>query len=133
EHILGSALSPDGKRSASAAQDGRVVLHDLSTGKKLRSFEGEARYANSVAFAPDGKTLAAGVGEQQVCIWEIETGKLIRQFRGADGAVRHLVFSADGRTLVGSADHVVQAWDVQSGKETGRITPPRTCEARALS
>jgi RNA polymerase sigma factor (sigma-70 family) len=133
QHIQGIAFSPDGKKIASAAQDGRVVLHELSTGKKLRSFGGESRYAYSVAFAPDGKTLAAGVGAQQVCVWEVETGKLIRQFQGADGAVRYLGFSADGRTLVGSADHVVQVWDVQSGKETGRITPPRTFEALALS
>src|SRR5262249_21623863 len=132
-HIQGIAFSPDGKKIASAAQDGKVVLHDLSTGKKLRSFGGEPVYAYSGAFAPDGETLAAGVGAQQVCVWEVETGKLIRQFRGADGAVHHLVFSPDGRTLVGSADHVVQVWDVQAGKETGRITPPRTFEDFALS
>ena len=108
QHIQGIAFSPDGKKIASAAQDGRVVLHDLSTGKKLRSFGGESLYAYSVAFAPDGKTLAAGVGAQQVCVWEEHTGKLIRQFQGADGAVRYLVFSPAGRTLVGSADHVVQ-------------------------
>jgi WD40 repeat protein len=86
-----------------------------------------------VAFAPDGKTLAAGVGAQQVCVWEEHTGKLIHQFRGADGAVRYLVFSLDGRTLVGSADHVVQVWDVQAGKEMGRITPPRTFQVLALA
>src|SRR5262249_32151771 len=66
QHIVAVAYSPDGRTIASAGRDGRVVLHDLATGKKLRSFGGETPYASSVAFAPDGKTLAAGGGRPQV-------------------------------------------------------------------
>src|SRR5262249_55466980 len=71
------AFSPDGKTVASAANDDSIVLHDTSTGKRLRSFKPETPGAASgsavVAFAPDGRTLAASWGPRSVSVWEVAT------------------------------------------------------------
>jgi RNA polymerase sigma factor (sigma-70 family) len=124
QHIQASAFSLDGKTIATAGDDGRVVLHDLQAGKKLRSFDGMAASAYSVAYSPDGKTLAAGVGKM-VCTWDLETGELLRKLEGVEGPVRFLVFSADGRILVGGVrDHAVHVWDTRDGQKISQITPP---------
>jgi RNA polymerase sigma factor (sigma-70 family) len=132
QHIESIAFSPDGQTIASAGADGRVVLHDRSTGKKVRSFQGDGPGASAVAFAPDGKTLAAG--SPQVNVWQLATGKRVRQFQAGQGGITYLAYSLDGRTLVGgSHDHLVYAWDVRTGKEVGRIAPPRHFQALTLS
>jgi RNA polymerase sigma factor (sigma-70 family) len=124
QHIQASAFSPEGKSVASAGNDGRVVLHDVATGKKLSSFQVEAA-AYRLTFAPDGKTLAAGVGERLVGVWEVATGKRLRQFE--EGPVHFLAFSHDGRTLAGADEGGrVQIWDVQTGKAIRSITHPQT-------
>ncbi|MBI1914623.1 MAG: sigma-70 family RNA polymerase sigma factor [Planctomycetes bacterium] len=134
QHIQAIAFSPDGKGIASVGSGGSIVLHDAATGKKLRSFQGEAQ-AHSWTFAPDGKTLAAGVGQRLVCVWEVATGKRIRQFELAEGPVHYLAFSHDGRTLAGGVEkHKIQVWDVRAGKEIGRIAhPPASILTLALT
>src|SRR5262249_11599895 len=124
QHIVAVAYSPDGRTIASAGRDGRVVLHDLATGKKLRSFGGETPYASSVAFAPDGKTLAARVGSPQGAVWGVATGKRLRRLQATQGSVASLAYSRGGRMLVGGARRLVHVWDMPAGREIGRIAPP---------
>jgi WD40 repeat protein len=130
EHIREIAFAPDGKAVASASESGSIVLHDLATGKRLRSFPGESDHPSggvyAVAFAPDGKTRAAAVSSRRVCVWEMATGKRIRQFDFMEGPVDYLAFSHDGRTLAGWVEqHKVWVWDVWAGKELGRIAHPQ--------
>jgi WD40 repeat protein len=130
QHIVAIAYSPDGKTIASAGADGRIVLHDPSTGKKVRSFRGEASPAHWLAFAPDGKSLAALVGTRgprlvHVGVWEVATGKRVCRFPIAKGQIGYLAFSHDGGTLVGAQGGVIQVWDVRAGKVIGRIDTQR--------
>jgi WD40 repeat protein len=55
------AYSPDGRRLASAAWDGTVVVWEASTGRELMraSAKDPAKGLDSVAFSPDGKWLVA--------------------------------------------------------------------------
>jgi WD40 repeat protein len=119
------AFSADGKSVASAANDGSIVLHDTSTGRRLRSFKpettGTASGSGVVAFAPDGRTLAASGGPRSVSVWEVATGKRIGQFHLADRDLGHLAFSQDGKTLACGAGGVVHVRDVRAGKEIRRI------------
>jgi RNA polymerase sigma factor (sigma-70 family) len=130
QHIKAVAWSPDGKAVISAGPGGSLVWHDVSTGKKVGSFGGEAAdvaVSDVVAFAPDGKSLAALVGRRAtrlVCVWEVATGRRVCQLP-VEGGVGHLAFSHDGRTLAGAAGGVVHVWDVRAGKEVGRVAAPR--------
>jgi RNA polymerase sigma factor (sigma-70 family) len=130
QQINAIAYAPDGKTVVSAGPGGSLVLHDAATGKRLRSFGGEAADAHGlsdvVAFAPDGKTLAAVAGPRLVRVWEVATGKPVCQFQAADRGVHYLAFSQDGRTLVGAEQGMVHVWDARAGKALGRIATRET-------
>jgi transcription initiation factor TFIID subunit 5 len=56
------AFSPDGRRLLTVGQDdGRIILWDVATGKRLRQVAQLKRLeAWFATFSPDGKTIAAG-------------------------------------------------------------------------
>jgi RNA polymerase sigma factor (sigma-70 family) len=121
--IESMVLSPDGKTIVSAGSDGSIVLHDAMTGEKRRSFAGEARYCR-VALATDARSLATTVDGKNIAVRETATGNRIREFKVDQEPMYRLAFSADGRILVAGGDHSIRVWDVPSGKEVSRITPP---------
>ncbi|MBO0697072.1 MAG: PQQ-binding-like beta-propeller repeat protein [Zavarzinella sp.] len=107
--ISGSALSPDGKRLATAAAHS-VIIWDTTTGRAVcRMDTGDGgRWARPpLTFSPDGAKLAYGA-TNAVYVWDAATGRELKRFRDPrvkDEWLEHtfgpvVVFAPDGRQLV---------------------------------
>ncbi|MBL8795009.1 MAG: PQQ-binding-like beta-propeller repeat protein [Planctomycetia bacterium] len=119
--LFGLAFHPDGK-SLAVGNRAIVRLHDLETGKELRTFgrpvSGDVTSYNHdecLAFSPDGSLVATGGKELR--LWETATGNAVRSL-GDRRKVVSVAFAADGKTLYsGGGDQEIHLWDVASGKK----------------
>ena len=73
------ALSPDGKRVATASEDGRLYLWNVGTGSRVLTLEHNVETFGTlgVEFNPDGATLVS-VGDS-IRQWSLPDGELLRQ------------------------------------------------------
>lgn len=123
DQVYWVAVSPDGKRIATASGDGTARVWDSQTGVELKRFVGAQKDVRAVAFSPDGRWLATGGGDTIVRLWDPETGVELRKLSGHSGRIYSLNFSSDGKRLVsGSWDHTACIWDVETGSEQRKLT-----------
>ena len=96
-------------------RNGKIQLHDVQTGKVLRSLDNGAE-PRVVRVSKDGKLLAAAGGDREVRLWDLATGKLEHRLALELGGAMDLAFSPDGRTLAGSSqDTNIYVWDTKTG------------------
>ena len=124
------AISPDGKRVATATESAGVSLWDATTRLLIGRLRDPAGPVRALALSPDGKVLATGGDGKAVSLWDATTGLPIDKLKGHVGAITALGFSPDGRTLAsGSKDASVSLWDV--GKKAEIVTLSRHTSAIA--
>jgi hypothetical protein len=86
------AFAPDGRRLASAGNDGTVRIWDTATGRETATLRGHQGNVMSVAFAPDGRRLASAGYDRTVRIWDAAPLTSERRVhREALGLVRFLL------------------------------------------
>lgn len=113
--------SPHG-RIISGSTDGTLILWDMITGERLRTFKGHRGDVETVAFSPDGQTVVSGAIDQSVFLWDVDTGGLIQRFQGHREPVRSVAFSPDGQTIVSaSSDKTLIIWEVATGTQRFRL------------
>jgi WD40 repeat protein len=120
--MAAAAFSPDGKILALGqggeieGGNGKVVLVDPESGKKLQELGGHQYGITTLAFSPDGKILASGGRDTMVRLWSMPDGKMIQELGKARGGqfkdwIHATAFSPDG-TRLAAADMagLIQVW-----------------------
>jgi len=113
EMLTGLNLSPDGS-TALAADDHRIALWDVATGRELREFK-NIKSVMCAALSPDGKLVAACENGPRVWIWDAQTGRELRKLVGKTGRSATLAWSPDSKWIAAYADDRVNIWDVANG------------------
>ena len=119
----GGAFSPDGKRFAAGAGEGRLGVWDVETGKQLavsakkeRAVSGDFVY---MQFSPDGRWVAVGNGgiiNQPTQIWDATTAELLAEPVKANGYSGPIAWTPDGTAVVTCDHNGVVATDVATGR-----------------
>jgi dipeptidyl aminopeptidase/acylaminoacyl peptidase len=106
------ALSPDGRRLATASSDRTVRIWDTTTGQTLTTLTGHTGPVREVAFSPDGRRLATASSDGTARVWDAATGQTLTTLTGHTGEVRAVAFSIDRRRLATAGDDcTARIWD----------------------
>ena len=114
----GLSFSPDGRRIATAQDNGAVRQWDSATGKAVGPhIAGHTDVATAVAYTPDGRTIVTTGADNALRLWNADTGAALNPNPAHTAFPTSLAVSPDGRVIVtgGDADRI-QLWDAHSGR-----------------
>jgi len=131
-----ACLSADGRRLATASQDGTAKLWDPESGDVLGEFRIEPRIEAPSAhlgvpcFSPDGRRLFAGGGDGRIRAWTIPDRKEATSWKAHGGFICSAEVSPDGGIVVSGGvhplgglgapdetwDNAVRCWDADTGE-----------------
>ena len=132
-----NAVGLQGNRVVSASGDGKMILWDVVSGARLRTFDGHDRGLACIEFkvrirprlpaltrtqsiltiGAQEDLIVSGSNDCKIKVWDANTGACLRTLTGHDYLVRALSFDPrSGRLVSGSYDKTVKVWDLHSGK-----------------
>src|SRR5262245_56853464 len=124
------AFSPNSQllAAASTRDDAEEVeVFDVDFGKRVRVLNKPKRRTSVLRLSADGKVLVCDLGfpgaDDAALAWNTSTGKEIARFFLPRDKLKGLVVSRDGKLLAGWGDIGVVVWDLESGKESLRLSP----------
>nr|XP_043621391.1 transducin beta-like protein 3 [Erigeron canadensis] len=119
ETVTALALSPDDKFLFSASHSRQIIVWELSSLKKLRSWKGHEGFVMSMACHASGGLLATAGTNGKVLVWDVDGGFCTHHFKGHTGVVNSVIFHPDPARLhlfSSSDDTTVRVWDLTSKK-----------------
>jgi WD40 repeat protein len=111
------AFSPNGELAVSGGDSNVLKLWEISSGRKLREFQGHTESVMCVAFSPDGDLAISGSFDKTIRMWDVKTGCELRSFAGHERLTSALVFLLNGQILSSSYDRTLKLWDSATCKE----------------
>ncbi len=125
--IWGLAISRDGRRLATASDDGDIVIRQWDTvlaavdeQRMERSVQyGLSGTASTLSVSPRGDLLVSTQEESYTAsIWELATGKKLHTLTGHSDCIRCAAFSGDGKLLAtGASDRSIRLWNPETGEQ----------------
>jgi WD40 repeat protein len=131
EAIAALAISPDGRLALSgggasqtnppapwvSGKDLNLRLWDLTSGNKIRDFEGHTGIIWCLAFSPDGRRALSGSMDHTARLWDVATGREVRRFQHND-LVMGVCFSPDGKWGLSSTEGGdIVLWELEAGRD----------------
>ncbi len=102
-------FSYDGKQVASGAADKFVKVHEVESGKLVRSFEGHTHHVLGVTFKADGSRVASSGADNAIKVWNMETGEQFRTISNYSKQVTSITYIGVGDNMLsGSGDKTVK-------------------------
>ncbi len=109
------ALTSDGNRLLSSADDGTIRVWSLDTCDLLRVLTGHAGSVDVIAVTPDGKVCISGSRDKTLRVWDLETGAEREVLEGHSGFVKAVAISSStGQVLSGSTDKTIRYWNIEA-------------------
>jgi WD40 repeat protein len=120
--VTAVAVSPDGKRIATASADGLVRVWDAETFRPITSPKGHTAAVRRVEVSADGRTALTAAPDGTVRLWDLGTGRELRAFAATDCAA---AFTADGAAVRLRDGERIATRDLVTGLEVVSKVEPR--------
>jgi len=120
DSLVTAAYSPDGRRIATASQDGTAKIWDAATGEELITLGtvDESNAVNLLAYSPDGTRIVTGHDDHTAKVWDAATGSVTLTLSGHEDYVNSVAYSPDGAHIATtSGDNTLKMWDAVTGEE----------------
>lgn len=105
------AISPDGRRVASAGADHTLKLLGMADGHLVRTFTGHEDVVYAVAFSPDSGQLASGGADQMVLIWDVRNPVPLASLKGHTDRINAVAFAPNGALVASASDDLtIRLW-----------------------
>jgi WD40 repeat protein/tRNA A-37 threonylcarbamoyl transferase component Bud32 len=110
------AISADGGRIVTAADEKTALVWDGSTGTRSLDLKGHTDFVRSVALSADGSRVVTGSADHTAQVWDCRTGQSPLVVR-LDSEVNSVAMSADaGRVVTGFNLQTAREWDGRTGQ-----------------
>lgn len=125
-HNLGSifvTFSSDNRRIFTCGGDGRAVMWDMKTLRKLAEFRGNDQEGlTSADISPDGRRLVTTSRSGSWQLWDTSNGVQLMDVRASAGSLSSAIFCADGKRIVTAGDdNQVRIWQTIDADPTTYI------------
>jgi serine/threonine protein kinase len=108
--LLCLAVSSDGHRAITGANDGSLTYWDLDRRAMIRRVEGRGNWVRGVVFLADGRRALAGTQNGDFILWDLESEHAVRCPGGKAGHLG-IALIPDGRHALSSDDDgLVRLW-----------------------
>ena len=110
-------LTRKDKYLITGSDDNLVCMWELSSGQKLKQFEGHGNVVNSVYMMQDDIHLVSGSTDGTARVWNISTGNEVKKFNNDNTIVYSVFVSPDNKYLVTGNDEDVFMWNISTGRK----------------